>query len=98
VNSPSPWDIHDLREQGDLLRYLHQARARAAVECQQRRRQILAHPDLAARVVDILQLTAPEHWNGYVAPEQDCTGAPNRSPLRAALVEVVAEAEQREAS
>lgn len=98
MNTPDRWDIGALRLQGDLLPYLQTARARAVAACQLRRQRVLAHPDLAGRLAELLQLARPEQWNGYIAPEHDATGLPNQSPIRAGLVEIVTEAELRKAS
>lgn len=98
MNGPTEWDIHDLRHQGDLLRYLHAARARAGAECAHRRRLVLAHPDLAARLAELLLLASAQQWGGFVSPEREADGRPNRSPIRAGLVEIVAEAQAREGS
>lgn len=64
-------------------------------EIARRRELILSHPDLAARLTEApLGYAKPEQWNGYIPPEL-WNGVRNDSPRRAALVEILAEAEGR---
>lgn len=42
--------------------------AQARDECAQRKARVLAHPDLARRLVTELGYQRPEQWNGYVPP------------------------------
>lgn len=64
---------------------------------------ILRHPDLAARLTKALRLARPEQWNGYIPPRFNEQGIhreewhPNDTPMRALLVELVREAQSREA-
>ena len=94
-------DVRDLRKQGDLIRLIKQARIAAHAENKRRRALVLRHPDLAARLCEPpIRHTTPEHWTGYIAPAYDAEtyggGQPlNTSPVRAALVAILAEAEQR---
>lgn len=85
-------DVAVMRKQGDLPAFIKQAVAAAAAECAARVKLINRHPDLAAQVADVL---GHDRWNGYVAPEYDCTGRINTSPYRRRLVTILAEAEQR---
>ena len=68
---------------------------------QDRRRRVLAHPDIAHRLVTELRYSRPEQWNGYVPPkaayidERDL-GVPNRSPRRTALLEILTAVLERE--
>lgn len=100
----SEQDVRELRRQGDLLTLIKQARAAAAAENKRRRALVLRHPDLAARLCQPpLRHTTPEHWTGYIPPAYDAvalggTQPINTSPARAALVALVAEAEQRAAA
>lgn len=100
----SEGDVRELRKQGDLIRLMKQARAAAFAENARRRALVLRHPDLAARLCEPpLRHTTPEHWTGYIPPAYDAEtfggGQPiNTSPARAALVALLAEAEQRTAT
>jgi hypothetical protein len=93
-------DVRDLRKQGDLLRLIKQARAAAMVENARRRALVLRYPELAAKLTEPpIRHTTPEHWTGYIAPAYDAEtyggGQPiNTSPIRAALVAILAEAER----
>jgi hypothetical protein len=98
-------DVAELRKnKGDLIRLIKQARTNALAENARRRTLVLRHPDLAARLTEPpIRHTTPEHWTGYVPPASDAPslgGAEpiNHSPARAALVAIVAEAEQRAAT
>lgn len=58
---------------------------------------ILGHPDLAEHLTrPPLGYTRPDQWNGFIPPEL-FDGARNDSPRRAALVELLTEAEARTA-
>lgn len=62
-----------------------------------RRALVLRHPDLAQKLTEQpLNFRLPEHWNGGIPPET-WREMPNDSPLRPALLALVAEAEAREA-
>ncbi|GAA1455202.1 hypothetical protein GCM10009602_68850 [Nocardiopsis tropica] len=61
----------------------------------ERRRAVLAHPDLAARLCEApLGYSSPDRWTGYIPPEM-WQQLPNRSPRRLALVEIYEEALSR---
>lgn len=87
-------DIRAMRQQKDLAAFIKQASAEAKQRCDERVRLVGRHPDLRERVDKIL---GRPNWNGYVGPEHDCTGRINDSPVRRRLVEVLEEAQQREA-
>lgn len=93
-------DVRDLRKQGDLIRLIKQARAAAMVENTRRRSLVLRYRELAAKLTESpIWHTTPEHWTGYIAPAYDAEtyggGQPiNTSPVRAALVAILAEAER----
>lgn len=79
------------------------ARARAAqvAEIAERRKRVLKYPDLAQRLTERpLSYQRPEQWNGFVPPRTGPPGGlgqqPNDSPVRAALVEICAEAKRRD--
>jgi len=64
----------------------------------ERRRAVLAHPDLAARLTEPpLAYSDPSRWTGYIPPEM-WQQLPNRSPRRTALVEIYEEALSRAAT
>lgn len=96
--SISEYDIRQLKADGDLNAYLHQAVADARAICARRRALVLAHHDLAERLTQPpASFTRPDCWTGYIPPET-CHGRPNTSPVRAQLLQVVAEAQSRRAS
>lgn len=64
----------------------------------QRRARVLAHPDLAARLVSRLGFERPDQWNGYVPPRLGQNDELNTSPRRTVLIEIAAEALEREAT
>lgn len=86
-------DMAAIRADGDLKTYLQGIAEQARAECARRRALINRHPDLAAKLAEIPGQTA---WNGHIPPAT-WNGAPNNSPIRTALLELVAEAEAREA-
>lgn len=98
MTQPTEWDISALRLQGDLPAYLRRCHAEALAIRKRQRAKVLADPELAAQLVDVLRLTSADQWSGYLPPERDCNGIPNRSPIRAALVQIVAEAGLRSGS
>ncbi|MFF4943704.1 hypothetical protein [Streptomyces rubiginosohelvolus] len=92
-------DIADLRKQGDLKEFLKQTRAAARAENQRRRALVLRHPDLAEQLTEAPhRFSTPAAWSGYIPPATDCTGALNTTPVRPALLALVAEAERRAAN
>jgi hypothetical protein len=92
-------DIRELRQQGDLGAYLRDLILAARTEQEQTRALVLAQPDLADRLTKPpISFARPDCWTGYIAPERLHTGQPNLSPIRAALIGIVTEAQQRRAS
>jgi hypothetical protein len=85
-------DIAALRQQGDLGEFLRQARATEAADNAARKRLVYRHTDL----VDKLRLLGQDPWNGRIPPAE-WSGAINTSPIRARLLAIVTEAEQRTA-
>lgn len=85
-------DIAALRAQGDLGEFLRQAHATEAAANAARKRLVYRHADL----VDKLRLLGQDPWNGRIPPAE-WNGAINTSPIRARLLAIVAEAEQRTA-
>ena len=85
-----PRDIAAMRAQGDLGDYLRQTREQEAATNAARKRLVYRHTDL----VDQLRLIGQEPWNGRIPPTE-WGGAINTSPVRAALLAIVTEAEQR---
>jgi hypothetical protein len=100
--NPTPvteYDIRQLKADGDLNAYLHQAIAAARAIRDRQRALVLRHHDLADRLTQPpISFARPDCWTGYIQPEHLATGQPNRSPIRTALLEIVTEAEQRRAS
>jgi hypothetical protein len=90
-------DVSALVAEGGLREVMTIACKQATADRLERRALVLRHPDLAQRLTQQpLNFTKPEHWNGAIPPET-WREMPNDSPLRPALLELVAEAQQREA-
>jgi hypothetical protein len=71
------------------------ARDQALARCAERRRLVLAHPDLAARLTRLpLAYTAPGQWTGFVPPRV-WRDQLNTDPRRLALAGICAEALHR---
>lgn len=83
-------DIAAMLKQGDLGDYLRQAREQEAATNAARKRLVYRHADL----VDRLRLLGQDPWNGRIPPAE-WGGAINTSPIRAELLAITAEAEQR---
>ncbi|MFC9700885.1 hypothetical protein ACFTWD_09360 [Streptomyces sp. NPDC056943] len=83
-------DIAALRQQGDLGEFLRQARTDEARANAARKQLVYRHADLA----DKLALLGQTPWNGRIPPAE-WGGAINTTPVRAALIAIVTEAEQR---
>jgi hypothetical protein len=76
----------------DLDRVIRNARREVAA----RRERVLTYEDLAGRLTQPpMSYTRPGCWTGFVPPALDPDGQPNRSPYRAALVDIAAEAMRR---
>lgn len=86
-----------------LMRELAVRAARHGVEFDvttnaERRRAVLAHPDLAERLCeDPLGYARPDQWTGFIPPAM-WNQQPNTSPRRKALVEIYEEALARGAA
>jgi hypothetical protein len=62
----------------------------------ERKRLVLAHPDLAAALTEPpIDMQSPLEWSGWLPVERDQYGDPNTSPRAMALARVVAEAYRR---
>ena len=85
-------DITAMRQQGSLGDYLRHTREQEAIANTQRKRLVYRHTDL----VDQLRLIGQDPWNGRIPPTE-WGGSLNTSPVRAALLAIVAEAEKRTA-
>lgn len=91
-------DIRAMRADGDLGRLWRESLAQAGADNDDRKRRVLAHPDLAEQLTQPpVKFDRPECWTGYLAPERLPDGQPNRSPIRAQLAALVAEADRRAA-
>jgi hypothetical protein len=72
-----------------IAKWRHDAAA-ARLESSRRRERVLAHPDLAARLVKVLGLPAADRWSGWIPPktlpESECpecrAGACGSAPHR----------------
>ncbi|WP_329424041.1 hypothetical protein [Streptomyces sp. NBC_01268] len=85
-------DVTALRQQNDLKAFIQDTNRQAAARCAARVRLVAHHPDLVEQVAAVL---GHPNWNGYLAPDTDCTGRINTSPIRRRLAAILAEAEQR---
>lgn len=97
MTDPKPLDPADLRDP----RYRDAVRQgqRGIKDAESLRELVLTHPDLAERLTAWpIEHTAPQIWNGYIPPLMTCAeaGRPNRSARRTALIELVAEAMERD--
>lgn len=89
-------DVSALIAEGSLREVIRISVSQATSDRIARRALVLRHPDLAQRLTEQpLNFTKPEHWNGAIPPET-WREEPNNSPLRPALLELIAEAEARE--
>lgn len=62
-------------------------------KAKERRRRVLAHPDLAKRLCEPpYNLAAPEMWTGFVPPAEVPVATywrPNNSPIRRQLIDIL---------
>ncbi len=76
----------------------------AVRDCEERRRRLLTHLDLAAKLTERpLSFKRPEQWTGYVPGaiviwREDGAPIPNDSPYRRALLEIGRLLQEREAA
>jgi hypothetical protein len=89
-----------LRGRRDRARQLARVTAEARQAARDRRRRVLAHPDLARRLALEMGYTRPEAWSGYIPPATiPAAHGPvtNTSPRRAALIAVLYAVAERDA-
>lgn len=71
-------------------------------KCRDRRRRVLAHPDIAIRLTHPpMRYPSPEMWTGFIPPALISSGAgdkPNKSPIRKQLIAIVQAVADREAA
>lgn len=90
-------DTRAMRKDGDLAAFIKHHMAVARTECARRRGLVLRHEDLAARLTQApFRFSKPEGWNGFIPPAQWGQSI-NTDPSRRVLLELVAEAERRQA-
>lgn len=89
-------DLSAMRLEGDLKRMWEGVGGQAHAENKRRRGLVLAYEDLAERLAKAPINIRPDCWTGFV-PQELGAGGLNRSPIRRALAELVAEAERRAA-
>jgi hypothetical protein len=82
-------------------RYLDAIRQgqRGVNDARELRELVLAHPDLAERLtLPPIDCVSAAHWNGFIPPLMTCAeaGRRNDSPRRPALIELCAEAMERD--
>lgn len=87
-------DVHAMRQQKDLTAFIKQSDKDAARECARRKALVNRYPDLVDR---LHQIPGQKAWNGYIAPDS-WNGQLNDSHIRAALIDLIHEAEQRAAT
>lgn len=63
---------------------------------EERRRLILAHPDLAERLRKLYGMKSADQWWGYIPGPLTELNQPNRSHYREELLKLLAEAKRRE--
>lgn len=86
-------DVRAMRQQKDLAAYIKEVGRERAVECARRKTLVHRYPDLLARLEKI---PGQLHWKGFIAPAE-WGGKINTCPIRAQIVAIVDEAEQRAA-
>lgn len=96
ANSYQEDDLSAMRMEGDLKRMWSGSGERGKAEMARCKALVLAHEDLAARLAQPPINIRPDAWTGFIPMEQGGNGL-NRSPVRRALAEILAEAERRAA-
>lgn len=93
-------EVAEMRAQGDLTAYRKAVATEARSMCVERRKAVLAHPDLAAMLLEApLKLSSPEKWTGFIPPptqEGKHRQLTNGSIYREQLVAILRVAEQRD--
>jgi hypothetical protein len=90
-------DVAAMRRDADLTAYIKHHMAAARVENARRRGLVIRHPDLAARLTEKpFRFSKPEFWTGFVPPAHWGQSL-NNDPTRPILLELIAEAERRQA-
>lgn len=91
-------DVRAMRAQGDLMEFIKLGMKEGRTQAAERKALILRHPDLAAKLCEPpLGYQRPDQWSGAVPPET-WNGVANDSPLRPVILQLLAEAEAREAA
>ncbi|GAA3384396.1 hypothetical protein [Streptomyces racemochromogenes] len=91
-------DVAAMRKDGDLTAYIKHHMAAARLENARRRGLVLRYPDLAARLTERpFRFPKPEFWTGFVPPAHWGQSI-NTDPTRRVLLELIAEAERRQAA
>jgi hypothetical protein len=96
--SCSDEDILAIRTQGDFVRLWKDTKQREQAKDDARKALVLQHEDLCQRLEQAHGLSRAECWNGRIPPERLPSGLLNPSPIRTALLAIVAEAERRAAA
>ena len=89
-------DIRAIRAEGDFKQLWAETQRTQKTADEARKRLVLQHEDLAEALRQAHKLSSADKWNGRIPPELLPSGARNPSPVRAALVAIVAEAEKRQ--
>lgn len=84
-------DVKAMRQQRDLANYVKEVGRERAAECERRRALVNRYPDLADR---LQKIPGQRQWKGFIAPAE-FGGKINNDPIRAQLIALVEEAEQR---
>lgn len=86
-------DVRAMRQQKDLAAYIKEIGRERAVECARRKTLVHRYPDLLARLEKI---PGQRQWKGFIAPAE-WGGKINNCPIRAQIIAIAEEAEQRAA-
>lgn len=98
MTEPRTIDPEDLHRDPRYRDAVRQGR-RGIKDAEALRELVLAHPDLAERLTAWpVSHTTAQTWNGYIPPLMTCAeaGRRNDSARRTALIEIVAEAMERD--
>lgn len=89
-------DVRAMRQQGDLKEFIRLGMAQGRTDAAARKALVLRHPEIAARLTKPpFGYKSPEQWAGGVPPET-FNGTRNDSPLRPAVLQLLADAQALE--
>lgn len=89
-------DVRAMRKEGDFLKWLKAEMREGQAKADARRALVLKYPDLAQKLTEQpINCQRPEQWSGGIPPEM-WREMPNDSPIRPAVLAILAEAERRD--